>query len=248
MRPLRQRRAVRVPRAMTREAVIYARYSPRPDGQECQSCAVQVYRATHYCEMQQWRVLETHEDQGISGKSDARPAFQDALASACKPGRVLVVTALDRFARNARDALVYMEHLRTAGADLVMLDLQIDTTTPIGRFMFTVFAGFAQLEREFIAARTRTAMRRYRQQGRRMSRFAPYGMRICPDDPGRMVPDPMELAAIDSARAMKARGQSYQQIAWHLNAAGVSTRTGRPFDKAAARRLINSQPPPGEAA
>ena len=69
-------------------------------------------------------------DAGISGKrADNRPGLIAALDSACQARGVLVVYSLSRLARSVRDTLDIAERLERAGADLVSLSEQIDTTS-----------------------------------------------------------------------------------------------------------------------
>jgi DNA invertase Pin-like site-specific DNA recombinase len=68
---------------------------------------------------------------------------------------------------------------QAAGADLAVIQENVNTRSPMGRFIFTLFSALAQLEREQNAERTSTAMLRHHAKGRRMTRpeRCPYGWR-----------------------------------------------------------------------
>ncbi len=94
---------------------------------EAQRTAIEAWAST-----QGRDVLQVFTDAGLSGKrADNRPALQQALALATTQRAVVVVYKLDRLARSTRDALEIAERLSVAGADLVSLSEQIDTTTVI---------------------------------------------------------------------------------------------------------------------
>ena len=87
-----------------------------------------------------------------SGKDAKRPQLQ-ALMAKVQQGDVVVVESISRFARNTRDLLALVEKLTAKGVEFVSLKENIDTNTPTGRFMLTVFAAVAELERDFILQR-----------------------------------------------------------------------------------------------
>ncbi|MCL2372620.1 MAG: recombinase family protein [Defluviitaleaceae bacterium] len=88
----------------------------------------------------------------LSGKDANRHALQ-ALMEAVQPGDTIIVESISRFARNTKDLLVLVERLAANGVNFISLKEHIDTTTPTGRFMLTVFAAVSQLEHEFILQR-----------------------------------------------------------------------------------------------
>ena len=70
-------------------------------------------------------------------------------------GDTVIVESISRFARNTRDLLDLVEQLTEKQVEFVSRKEAIDTTTPTGKFMLTVFAAVAELEREYILQRQR---------------------------------------------------------------------------------------------
>ena len=87
-----------------------------------------------------------------SGKDTARPGLQRLIAEV-KCGDTIVVESVSRFARNTNDLLGLIEKLSAKGVEFVSQKENIDTNTPTGKFMLTVFGAFAELEREYILKR-----------------------------------------------------------------------------------------------
>jgi hypothetical protein len=78
----------------------------------------------------------------LSGKDMKRPQLQAMLATV-QSGDTLVVESISRFARNTRDLLDIVEQLTAKGVEFVSLKEQLDTHTPTGKFVLTMFAAHA---------------------------------------------------------------------------------------------------------
>ncbi len=89
-----------------------------------------------------------------SGKNADRPELKKMM-DYVRDGDVLVVSEYARLARSSADMLRIVNELQAKGVEIISLREQLDTTTPQGRFMLTVFAGLAELERETILERQR---------------------------------------------------------------------------------------------
>lgn len=93
-------------------------------------------------------------EEKISGKNTDRPQLQSMLQYV-REGDTVYVESFSRLARSTRDLLDIVEELTAKGVQFVSLKENVDTSTPQGKFMLTVFAGLAQLERESILQRQR---------------------------------------------------------------------------------------------
>lgn len=103
--------------------------------------------------MEQLGVDEVYIDR-MSGKNANRPELQRMLEYV-RRGDTVIVESISRFARNTRDLLELVEQLADKGVEFISKKEAIDTTTPTGKFMLTVFGAVAELEREYILQRQR---------------------------------------------------------------------------------------------
>jgi DNA invertase Pin-like site-specific DNA recombinase len=101
----------------------------------------------------------------MSGKNTDRPQLKRMLDFVRK-GDIVIVESISRFARNTRDLLELVDTLSTKEVAFVSQKELIDTTTPTGRFMVTVFAAVAELEREYILQRQKEGIEIAKEAGK----------------------------------------------------------------------------------
>jgi DNA invertase Pin-like site-specific DNA recombinase len=141
----------------------------------------------------------------VSGAGHQRPELLRMLEQ-LRAGDTVVVWKLARLARSTRDRLATVETIRAAGATFRSLsEPWADTTSHGGKFMLTVFAGLAELERELIRERTRAGREVAKQRGMRFGR------------PKKLNVEPRNLAV-----RLRAEGKSVKEVA---NIFGVHVST-----------------------
>jgi DNA invertase Pin-like site-specific DNA recombinase len=113
-------------------------------------------------------VDKSYEDRA-SGKSLDRPQLAECLRSLRK-GDTFIVWRLDRLGRSVKDLVALINELRERGVEFVSLTEAIDTTTPMGSFIFHITAALAELERSIIRERTRAGLASARARGRKGGR------------------------------------------------------------------------------
>jgi DNA invertase Pin-like site-specific DNA recombinase len=100
----------------------------------------------------------------VSGKNANRPELK-RMMDYVRQGDTVIVEAISRFARNTRDLLELVERLTAKNVEFVSKKEAIDTTTPTGKFMLTVFGAVAELEREYLLQRQREGIAIAKSQG-----------------------------------------------------------------------------------
>lgn len=220
------------------EAVAYIRVSTEGQAEEGVSLQAQETKLNAWASFTDTELVAIHRDAGISGKrSDNRPAVQAAIKEACQRKCPLVVYSLSRLSRSVKDTLLITEQLDRAGADLVSLSEDLNTTTAAGRLVFRMLSVLAEFERDQLAERTKTAMAHLRDQGRRISGRVPYGYDLADDD-RHLVENDTEQSVIHRMADLRATGLSYQAIAEGLNADGIPPKTGDTWAGNTVRRIL----------
>jgi len=206
------------------KAIGYVRVSTEDQAREGVSLSAQREQVRSYCKARRWELVEIFADEGASGKSMDRPGLQAAMAALEEHrAEVLVVTKLDRLSRRVRDILQLVEEeFADNGATLASIGDNLDATNAMGKFVLTILAGMAQMERELIAERTTAALAYVKKQGRYLGRV-PFGKRR--DEGGRLVPDPEAQKELRRARAMRRRGASWSEVAERMGWTVSQART-----------------------
>lgn len=109
-------------------------------------------------------VEKIFEDK-ISGKNTNRPQFNEML-SFLREGDTLYVESFSRLSRSTKDLLATVALLTERGVQLVSDKENVDTNTPQGRFMLTVFAALSELERESTLERQREGIEIAKTEGK----------------------------------------------------------------------------------
>ncbi|MBI1290183.1 helix-turn-helix domain-containing protein [bacterium] len=105
----------------------------------------------------------------LSAVARKRPVYERAVRR-LEPGDVLVVWALDRAYRSAKDALTELDKLRDRGVHFRIASLDLDTSTATGIFVYTIMSALAEFERRTLSQRTREGMAAARARGKRIGR------------------------------------------------------------------------------
>lgn len=100
-----------------------------------------------------------------SGKNMNRPQLK-AMLDYVREGDVVVVSDFSRLARSTKDMLQIVQDLTDKGVGLISMKENLDTETPQGKFMLTVFAALAELERATILQRQREGIEIAKSEGK----------------------------------------------------------------------------------
>jgi DNA invertase Pin-like site-specific DNA recombinase len=187
-------------------------------------------------------LIAVFEEVGSGKNACDRPQFQAALARLIQEADGIIAAKLDRLARNTRDVLALVDDvLQPQGKALVLLDLQVDTTTPQGYLILTVLSAMAKLERDLINERTQGGRLAKARQGGYAYGAPPFGQVAVE---GCLVTDVQEQTVIDLIRRHHKSGKSLRAIARYLNANAVPSKRGKPWSavtvSAVLKRLYSS--------
>src|SRR6266516_900542 len=150
------------------KVAIYARVSTSNNGQDP---TMQTRELKEYIERRGWKLSGEYVDVGISGSKEKRPELDRLMQDGHRRRfDCVVVWKFDRFARSVSHLLRALENFRALGIEFVSFSEQMDTSTPMGKMMFTVLAAVAELERSLIVERVKAGLRNARAKGKRLGR------------------------------------------------------------------------------
>ena len=148
-------------------AALYARVSTHHG----QDVGLQLDELRQVAGQRGWLVQAEFVDEGISGSKDSRPEL-DRMMAAARAGKLdlVAVWKFDRFARSTSHLVTALEEFRVLGVAFVSLREQVDTSTPMGKAMFTIIAAISELERDLIRERVIAGVRRAQAMGKHCGR------------------------------------------------------------------------------
>lgn len=136
-----------------------------------------------------------------SGKNADRPALKDML-SRLREGDEVYVTELSRLGRNTRDLLDLMETFKNKKIGIHSLSEDIDTSTPSGELVFSIFAAVATFQRQIILEAAEEGREAARKQGKPLGRpkvdadKLDYAMHLFSDDSSKSIKQICELTGL----------------------------------------------------
>lgn len=182
---------------------IYYRVSTDRQDLDSQRGAVEQW-LQHLDESKQPKKILIFQDEGMSGSNSQRPGYLELLKAASQ-GKfdTLVVYRLDRFSRNASEAIKTLLTLDEAGVAFISVSqpvLNLGHENPFRRTMLAAFAEIAEIERQTIVTRVKAGLEAAKARGVKL---------------GAPVKGTPELR--DLVQEKRALGQSYRAIAKELN-------------------------------
>jgi len=211
-------------------ALLYARVSTQlqvNDGVSLDVQERQLITAAEFHGFTRWEIIR---EEGRSGKSiTGRPALTAAL-SRLETGdaQALFVTRIDRLARSTTDFLDIVDRANRKNWRLIMLDLNLDTSSYQGRFVVTIMSALAEMERGIISARQKDIHKDRRDRG------VKWGV-----DMGPKNKTPEEVK--NRVYSERSRGRTYRDIANGLNADGILGQNGGKWYPTTVKNLLDNE-------
>ena len=196
-------------------AILYVRVSTVRQASEGLSLEDQIARLEAQAVALGYSNVHVIADEGRSGGSlKRRPGLAQAREMlAAGEASALIATKLDRVSRNAKDVLTLADEAERQGWRLIVLDVNLDTATPVGRLVLTILAAVAEMERKRIAERQADSHAHRRSIGQ------VWGVT---HGPRSSLSESVRLRII----AERSEGQTLAAIADGLTADGIATAKG----------------------
>jgi DNA invertase Pin-like site-specific DNA recombinase len=147
---------------------LYLRVSTMSQKPDLQADGLRRYAARARLE-----VVTEYRDIAVSGRQEGRPELQALMRAARRHEFACVlVWKFDRFARSVSHLLRALEEFNYLGIRFISIQDQVDTTSPMGKAMFTIIGAMAELESALISERVKAGMAAARARGKPLGRPA----------------------------------------------------------------------------
>ena len=218
------------PEKQVEHALLYARVSTQMQVNDGMSMEAQEKTLRNAAEFSGFTSVEILLEEGRSGKSiSGRPVLRDALSRLDKgDAHALIVTRIDRLARSTTDFLSIVDRAAKNNWRLVLLDLNLDTSTYQGRFVTTIMSALAEMERGIIAERQKDVHKHRRDNGQ------VWGVDLGPKKR-------ISEEVLNRIYAERAAGQSMNGIARILNAEGIPAAYGGKWSASSIKYVLDQK-------
>jgi len=234
------------------KAIGYVRVSKQEQEISGLGLQAQIDKIELYCQMKGFGLIRMYQENAISagnplsGRPQGAQMLSDLMTS--KEPLAVVVLKLDRIFRSAQDCLATVEAWDNPKngkqhVALHIIDLggnSINAQTAAGKFILTILAGAAEMERNQIKERTKEALTVKRKNGYKTGgKNAAYG--YTPDEDGKLTLDPDEQVVIDFIMLVREEKATFQAIANTLNERGVGTKTGKKWRAGGVNKIVKDE-------
>lgn len=222
-------------------AIIYARVSSPRQAEDGLPIASQIEQAQSKADQMGARVLRVFRDDGISGRTSRRPAFQEAVAyCATMKVNLFIVWSTSRFARNKIDAANFKIELKRYGTRLVYVTSDFDTDTDDGWFLDGIFELVDERYSRQIGTDTKRSMMKNARDGFTNGGRVPFGYQAVQEGKRkRLKPLDDEAGVVRHMFAMYLQGHGTKSISMALNAASRLKR-GTKWNKNTVNYIIKN--------
>ncbi len=195
---------------MTTRAIGYVRLSVK-NGENGAGLKAQERAIRARCRDRGWELLRVEADHGSTGANLRREGITAALRGlAGGEADALVVAKLDRLSRSVHDFTGIVRQATEEGWAVVVLDPDLDMTSPYGKAMASVIATMAELERDLISQRIKEALAVKKANGVKLGR-----------------PRGIPLHVRERIVRERVEGATLKEVAQRLNDEGVPTASGQ---------------------
>ena len=217
--------------------VIYARYSSHNQKEE--SIEQQIEECTAFAEANGITVTHIYADKAISGRTDRRTEFQRLMRDAEKRKfQVVIAYKSNRISRNMLNALSYLQKLESYGIETLYAKEEFGNTAA-GRFALRTMMNVNQFYSENMAEDIRRGLKDNAAECK-VNGALPYGYKKGED--GKYAVDEPRAVIVREIFNRVLKGDKYIDIINSLNSRGITTKTGKPFNKGSfVRMLVNER-------
>lgn len=218
---------------------LYGRVSTDEQAQEGYSIAAQKEKLTAYARSQDWQIVDTYFDEGVSGKHTERPELKRLLVDMhADKLDVVLVYRLDRLTRSVLDLYQLLQEFDRYHVYFASATEVYDTTTAIGRLFITLVAALAQWERENLAERVKMGMEQMALEQKRPGGPPPYG--FVSDARGGLRVLHEEATVVREIFQLYLCGTGATGIADKLNRRGVPPKQGGIWAESTLHRMLRN--------
>lgn len=224
-----------------KKGIGYLRVSTDGQAQNGFGLGTQREQIAKYARDNDYEIIEWLSDDGVSGASEDRPAFDQIVYGDVNnpPVEAVIVAKSDRVARDINLYFYYKYMLTKKGIRLVSVSEDFGQLGMFASVLEAFTATMAQMERDNITRRTSSGRNQKARQGGFAGGRAPFGYETTG---GSLQVNDREAAAVIRIFEMRDRGLTYRKIADILTHEGHTSRIGTPITFGGVSNIVKNRP------
>lgn len=215
--------------------IIYTRFSPRPNAQECDSCEKQYERCEKYCREHEYEITAEYKEINTSGGTMNRPVLNEAIMK-LNDAHILIVDSVDRLSRDMLVALTIRHEVEKRGSRIEYANGTPNNMTPEGKLFSNILAAFAAYERDRIRFATSRGIKRRQSNGEWFGK-PPVGWERDPTNSKKLIECKQEQEAIKKINYLSGLGYDSTKIA-RLISSEYGLFRGKPWSPRTIRKIL----------
>lgn len=182
------------------KVAIYSRVST-----DKQSVEMQINDLKEYIKLRKFSLYGIFTDVA-SGTSKKRPEF-DKLMNLAKKRKIdiVLVWRFDRFSRSTKELVTALDEFNSLGVQFISFQENIDTSSPSGKLIFSIFSAIAEFEKKIISERVKAGLRNAKKKGKVLGR-------------------PSVRLDEEKIKTLHLQGDSYRKIAKYFNVSHMTIK------------------------
>lgn len=203
--------------------------SPVAQKSRCELHAQYLSQKTGY----EYKLIKHFSDEGFSAKNVNRPEYQKMWGMIASGKISFVISSeLSRLSRSVVDFLDLVSHCQKHQVDLIIIGLDLDTSTPFGRVIVVILVALAQFEREMTSMRVKeNALNRLLSDGKINGANEVLGLDRDPNRAGHYIRNEDEIKRIETIYKLFLELSNRNLVLEKLNELGIMNKNGEPFKK-----------------
>ena len=222
------------------KVLAYIRYSSH-NQDEGNSVAAQTTTIQNYADTHNMEIEEYYIDMAKTGRNTNRPKYQqmkEDIQNNAVEAKCIIIRAMDRLHRNAKNQLQDMEWFDSHGIRLISVTDGIDTAADTSKLVTTIKAAVAEDFSETLSKNTRAALLECAKQCRHLGGTAPIGYRVTAE--GMYEIDELKAPIVRDIFRLYLQDMGYEYIIKHLKDKGYTTNEGKDFTKSSLYTILKN--------
>ncbi len=219
------------------KTAIYVRVSTEEQAKEGYSISAQINLLAEYAKLNNFEIYNIYKDEGLSGRTNNRPALNQMLNDAKnKSFDVVLVWKISRLSRNLKNLLNIVDILECLGISFISQSETFNTLNPIGKMTLQILGSIAEFERNTIVDNIKLGLNEKAKRGEWLGGRV-FGYK---SENKKLVVDNKQAKIIKEIFNQYNQSHSLYKVTKNINKKGYKTNNNKEFTQTSIYRILSN--------